>query len=65
MIIQTSGYSAFFQSSNIQRSSSLDEICMYKGLGKYKRVLEQKNEFQKLMEKEQNKKDGDSFCARV
>lgn len=45
--IQISGYS-HFSSSNFKKSTSLDEKFLYYGLGKYKNILAQKEEFNKL-----------------
>lgn len=57
MIITTTGY-LDLMNQRIPREGSMNEICMYNGLGKYRRVLDQKNEFQKLILREADRKAG-------
>ncbi len=64
LTIQSSGYLRY-QSSSIEKRSSLDERFMWLGLGKYKKVLDSKNEYQRLIQREKGKKDGEGFCATV
>ena len=65
LIIQSTSYSSILN-GGIQKKSSLDEKFMYMGLGKYQRVLDQKNEFQKLIEREEDvKKQNTGICIRV
>lgn len=57
MIITATGYLNTGSTGN-HGKESMNEICMYNGLGKYKRVLDQKNEFQKLILREADRKAG-------
>lgn len=64
MIVTTTGYTDLMN-QRMQKASNMDEICMYNGLGKYKRVLDQKNEFQKLILREADRKIGRDATINV